>query len=141
MDTQNIVGVTPEMQNLLTRRVGELFGMDLVQIDQYKHKVAEIITHARGKANSFDGILNYLADLKSRLPAPHLGELPINHFYRYVYLLDQRDKLNSEISKTENPLPADRPAILSDKKEEQLEQPVEDVKEENGTIEQPIGQN
>lgn len=90
---------------LLHQQIGTLFDLKPSEVSRFKGKINTLLDYAKSKTedHSVEGLKWAIRDLSFRIGTPPLGEKMINHLTRYAMLRTNREKLDKEIAKIENP--------------------------------------
>lgn len=88
--------------DLAKDKISDLFGMDRVDRKEMDLKLTDILSFFKKQSTNIDDVLDGINSLKTRLKAPVFGEKPINAFYRHVFLLMEKDRLEKRIADTTN---------------------------------------
>lgn len=86
-----------------TKMVARIFNLDDKEISRYDSKIKDILDWAKSnaKGKTQEDLAWAIRSLETRTGTPPMGEKRISFLHRYIYLLSERDKLDSDISKYE----------------------------------------
>ena len=88
-----------ENDEITARSIGQVFGMDnFSELEQYKDQIKDIADYARKQGKTdFMEMKWFVKEMEMKLGTPPMGEKRITNFARYIYLLNESNKIQSEI--------------------------------------------
>lgn len=91
----------PAGEEMIYKKVAEVLGLDsFSEMEKYKDQIKMIADYAKGKGS--EDVMDFEWEVKQlgqRIGSPALGEKMIVNVARYVYLLTEKGRVESEINK------------------------------------------